>query len=51
MKIYEFKRAPNPRRVQMFLAEANKASVEVSDELINEFGEACKEAFRKQFTA
>ena len=34
----------------MFLAEANKASVEVSDELIEEFGEACKEAFKKQFT-
>ena len=34
----------------MFLAEANKASVKVSDELIDEFGEACKEAFRKQFT-
>jgi hypothetical protein len=37
-------------KVQMFLAEANKASVEVSDELINEFGEACKDAFKKQFT-
>ena len=23
MKIYEFKRAPNPRRVQMFLVEKN----------------------------
>ena len=37
-------------RVQMFLAEANKASVEVSDEIIEEFAEACKEAFKKQFT-
>tara|TARA_A100001515_G_scaffold131340_1_gene119069 strand:+ start:4422 stop:5324 length:903 start_codon:yes stop_codon:yes gene_type:complete len=37
-------------RVQMFLAEANKASVDVSDQLIEEFGEACKDAFRKQFT-
>ena len=37
-------------RVQMFLAEANKASVEISDELIEEFGNACKDAFRKQFT-
>ena len=37
-------------RVQMFLAEANKASVEVSDELIEEFGNACKDAFKKQFT-
>ena len=34
----------------MFLAEANKASVEISDELIEEFGEACKSAFKKQFT-
>ena len=34
----------------MFLAEANKASVEISDELIEEFGNACKDAFRKQFT-
>ena len=34
----------------MFLAEANKASVDVSDQLIEEFGEACKDAFRKQFT-
>jgi len=37
-------------KVQMFLAEANKASVEVSDELIEEFGNACKDAFKKQFT-
>ena len=37
-------------RVQMFLAEANKASVKVSDDLIEEFGNACKEAFKKQFT-
>ena len=37
-------------RIQMFLAEANKASVEISDELIEEFGEACKSAFKKQFT-
>ena len=34
----------------MFLAEANKASVEISDELIEEFGNACKDAFKKQFT-
>ena len=34
----------------MFLAEANKASVEISDELNEEFGEACKSAFKKQFT-
>ena len=37
-------------KIQMFLAEANKASVKVSDELIEEFGNACKEAFKKQFT-
>ena len=37
-------------RVQMFLTEANKASVKVSDDLIEEFGNACKEAFKKQFT-
>ena len=37
-------------RVQMFLAEANKASVEVSDDLIEEFANACKDAFKKQFT-
>tara|TARA_Y100000004_G_scaffold156072_1_gene180961 strand:- start:133 stop:1026 length:894 start_codon:yes stop_codon:yes gene_type:complete len=37
-------------RVQMFLAEANKASVKVSDELIEEFANACKDAFKKQFT-
>ena len=37
-------------RIQMFLAEAYKASVEISDELIEEFGEACKSAFKKQFT-
>ena len=37
-------------RVQMFLAEANKASVEISEELIDEFADACKDAFKKQFT-
>ena len=37
-------------KIQLFLAEANKASVEVSDELIEEFGNACKDAFKKQFT-
>ena len=37
-------------RVQMFLAEANKASVEMSDDIIEEFGEACKIAVKKQFT-
>jgi hypothetical protein len=37
-------------RVQMFLAEANKASVKVPNKLIKEFGDACKDAFKKQFT-
>ena len=37
-------------KIQLFLAEANKASVEVSDELIEEFGNACKDAFKKQYT-
>ena len=36
-------------RVQLFLTEANKASVPISSTIINEFGEACKEAFIKQF--
>jgi len=37
-------------RVQLFLTEANKASVPISSTIINEFGEACKAAFKKQFT-
>ena len=36
-------------RVQLFLTEANKASVPISSTIINEFGEACKQAFVKQF--
>jgi len=36
-------------RVQLFLTEANKASVPISSTIVNEFGEACKEAFVKQF--
>ena len=36
-------------RVQLFLAEANKASVSVSSTIVNEFGEMCKAAFVKQF--
>jgi len=35
--------------VQLFLTEANKASVPISSTIVNEFGEACKEAFVKQF--
>ena len=34
----------------MFLTEANKASVDISSTIVNEFGEACKQAFKKQFT-
>ena len=36
-------------RVQLFLTEANKASVPISSTIIQEFGEACKQAFIKQF--
>ena len=37
-------------RVQLFLTEANKASVPISSTIVNEFGEACKDAFKKHFT-
>ena len=36
-------------RVQLFLAEANKASVPLSSTIVNEFGEMCKAALIKQF--
>ena len=36
-------------RVQLFLTEANKASVPISSTIVNEFGEACKQAFIKHF--
>jgi len=36
--------------VQSFLKMATDDSVAVSDKLIDEFGEMCKDAFRKQFT-
>ena len=36
-------------RVQLFLAEANKASVPLSSTIVNEFGEMCKAALMKQF--
>ena len=36
-------------KVQNYLDKANKDPVEVSDELLEEFGEACKSALRKQF--
>ena len=37
-------------KVQSYLDKAKKDSVEVSDKLLEEFGEACKSALRKQFT-
>ena len=37
-------------KVRVFLEAASKDAVEVSDDLIDQFGEACKESFRKQFT-
>lgn len=36
--------------IQSYLDRANAGPVEVPEELIEEFGEACKAAFRKQFT-
>ena len=36
--------------LQNFLAQACKEPVSVSSEIIDEFGELCKEAFKKQFT-
>ena len=37
-------------KVQSYLDKANKDPVEVSDKLLEEFGEACKSALRKQFS-
>ena len=37
-------------KVRVFLEAANKDAVEVSDDLIEEFGKACADSFRKQFT-
>ena len=37
-------------KVQLYLSKATKEPVEVSDKLVEEFGEACKSALRKQFT-
>ena len=37
-------------KVQMFLDTACQKQVVISDKLIDEFGEACKNAIRKQFT-
>ena len=37
-------------KVRVFLEAASKDAVEVSDDLITQFGDACMESFRKQFT-
>ena len=37
-------------KVQTYLDKCNKDSVEISDTLLEEFGEACKSALRKQFS-
>ena len=37
-------------KVQTYLDKSNKESIDVSDTLVEEFGEACKSALRKQFS-
>jgi hypothetical protein len=37
-------------KVQIYLDKVSQAPVEVSNELVEEFGEACKKALRKQFS-
>jgi len=37
-------------KVHMYLNQVSKEPVEISDKLVEEFGEACKSALRKQFT-
>ena len=37
-------------KVQMYLNQVSKEPVEISDKLVEEFGEACKSALRKQFS-
>ena len=37
-------------KVQTYLDKCNKESIEISDTLVEEFGEACKSALRKQFS-
>jgi len=37
-------------RLHTFLTGANKAPVSISEEVVNQFGESCKAALRKQFT-
>ena len=36
-------------KVQLYLDKVSKEPVEISDKLVEEFGEACKSALRKQF--
>ena len=36
-------------KVQLYLSKATKEPVDISDKLVEEFGEACKSALRKQF--
>ena len=37
-------------KVQLYLSKATREPVDISDKLVEEFGEACKSALRKQFT-
>jgi len=37
-------------KVQLYLSKATKEPVDISDKLVEEFGEACKSALRKQFS-
>ena len=37
-------------KVQLYLSKVNKEPVKISDKLVEEFGEACKSALRKQFS-
>ncbi len=37
-------------KVQLYLDKVSKEPVEISDKLVEEFGEACKSALRKQFS-
>ena len=37
-------------KVQTYLDKVNKESIKISDTLVEEFGEACKSALRKQFS-
>ena len=37
-------------KIQELLSRSGKERVDISEDIIEEFGEACKQAFRKQFT-